>query len=221
MARLTGGELPGSRTARARSAFYPGAGFCTIIGIGTFVTATPGHVTPWTRCYRCSRPSTISTMMTSFRIDSLDFPSPGIFVSATRECEMVTFQENISRSRRTVDRSAGSSISSRHRLFFRRSPTFRVFINGILRPKTFNNFVNCFYSECRIVGRRKWSDTERLSRFPLFFPPTPGSTVIGITAIAALILQKLMCHLSDESIVGFPRHFTLTLCIFAKIQIIN
>lgn len=72
---LTGGELPGFRTARARSAFYSVPGFCTIIG--TFVTATPGHVTPWTRCYRCLRPSIVSTMMTSFRIDSSDFPSLG------------------------------------------------------------------------------------------------------------------------------------------------
>lgn len=130
---LTGGEPPqGFRTARARSAFYPVPVFCTIIG--TFVTATPGHVTPWTRCYRCSRPSTVPTVMTSLRIDSSDFPSPGLL--SQRRCHPRLWNGNVPGKCQPIARDYRPvrSTSSRASSFLRRSPTFRVFVNGILRP---------------------------------------------------------------------------------------
>lgn len=112
---------------------------------GSFVTATPGHVTLRTRCYKCSRSSIASATLavTSFResIRRTFLRNPDFcrIVSATRECEMVTFWENVNQPR------AGSADRFVHLVVLR---VFQRYPND--RLKAANNFVKCFYLEFRI-----------------------------------------------------------------------
>lgn len=160
---FTGGEPPGFRTARARSAFSLVPVFARSSGL-----SSRQHPGTWRREHGvtgvCAHPQSrlwwhpFESIRQTFPL--LDFCRNA---SATRECEMVTFQENVNRSRPTGRFVLLQAAIARFFVVRRRFAFLLTVSCG--RPKTSNNFVKCFYPECRIGGLRKWSDTEHLSRF--------------------------------------------------------